>query len=153
MTDLIELRKLAEDATQGEWCAKLEQCPYPNWYLIYSEQVDPPLIVQVLRGSSIAGIASHSDSYTEKTPRAVAAHANAAYIAAANPATVITLLDQLQALEQEVEEIKSFWKEAMLRNRNMLDELQTLKAQMKQISDNNIGQLIETSQNLGLYDK
>ena len=94
-----ELRRLAEAATQGKWEAKLEQGPYPNWYLIYSEKVEPPLIVQVLRGSSWAGLASHADYFSEKTPRDVAAHANAAYIAAANPAAILSLLDRLEKAE------------------------------------------------------
>lgn len=96
-----ELRKLAEAATHGEWSVKLQESPYPNWYLIYSEQVDPPLIVQVLRGSSMAGLASNPDYFTEKTPRDVAAHANAEYIAAANPAAILSLLDRLEAAEAQ----------------------------------------------------
>lgn len=103
-----ELRKLAEAATQGKWSVKLQESPYPNWYLIYSEQVDPPLIVQVLRGSSVVGLASHPDYFTEKTPRDTAAHANAAYIAAANPAAILSLLDRLEKAEKDAERCKRF---------------------------------------------
>lgn len=69
--------------TPGPWTFKRESSPYPNWYLVYSEYSDPPLIVQVLRGTSVVGLQSNADYYTYKTPREVAAEANARLIAAA----------------------------------------------------------------------
>jgi hypothetical protein len=73
---LIELRKLAEAATQGEW--------ENNGTRVY--------LPQNLGGFDIRNAPN--------------ANVNAAYIAAVNPAAVISLLNQIQALQAENERLK-----------------------------------------------
>jgi Ead/Ea22-like protein len=78
--ELIELRKLAEAATQGEW-----RYDYDEGYC------------GELIASNGVSICSFVDEPTAS---------DAAYIAAANPAAVISLLDKLQSLQAEVAEHK-----------------------------------------------
>lgn len=66
--------------TPTPWTMQLASGPYPNWFLIYAEKSNPPLIVQVLRGTSIASQMGHTDYYDDRTPRHLAAEANAAFI-------------------------------------------------------------------------
>lgn len=93
-----QLKEAALKATPGPWRSQREISPYPNWYLVYADKADPPLIVQVLRGTSMFDMSSKIDYFTEKTPRDQAAEANAAFIAAANPATILALLGCVEAL-------------------------------------------------------
>ena len=97
-----QLKEAALKATPGPWRSQREISPYPNWYLVYADKADPPLIVQVLRGTSMFDMSSKIDYFTEKTPRDQAAEANAAFIAAANPATTLALLECVEALRHVV---------------------------------------------------
>ena len=87
MTDREELRKLAEAATPGPWdCYR----PHPN-YRAYS-------VDRVMPGGYLGeDVATTGDVHAEK---------NGAYIAAANPAAVLDLLDQLNAAESKLAAVR-----------------------------------------------
>ena len=109
MFDTSELRRLAEAATQGEWRQQQESGPYPNWHLVYSSNIEPPLLCQVLRGDSFADMCSKTPYYDDKSLRSVMAEANAKFIAAANPQTVLALLDRIQSLEAMLHEVREVY--------------------------------------------
>ena len=87
MSDLSKLRELAENATPGEWEAG------DAW--VYTDPIYP----DDRRLSDVLGMKFADEE------RAEAEHArglrNAEFIAAANPATVLALLDRLEAAERE----------------------------------------------------
>lgn len=91
MTDTNELRRLAQRATPGPWEAEgqggIQMDGTRDAYVIYSEGV-----------RSIASVRLISDRQARGN--------TAAYIAAANPATVLELLDELDRLRIEVARLK-----------------------------------------------
>ena len=81
--DVAELRRLAENATPGPWDYYR---PHPNYRAYAVDQVMPG-------GYLGEAVATTEDVYAEK---------NAAFIAAANPAVVLGLLDATDALRAEL---------------------------------------------------
>ena len=81
--DVAELRRLAEAATPGPWdCYR----PHPNYRAYAVDRVMPG-------GHLGEDVATTGDVYAEE---------NGAYIAAANPAAVLALLDDADALRAEL---------------------------------------------------
>lgn len=86
MTDVSELRALAEAATPGPWDTR-------------AERMRPRAIV-VAGTEQVADAAEHvhwTDAQCER---------NAAFIAAANPSAILSLLDRLAALEAETKRLR-----------------------------------------------
>lgn len=79
MTDLNKLRELAEVATQGPW---------------YCDECDPA------DGHALAWIGKWFIETAHRMPYADQ-QADASFIAAANPAAIIALLDRLEAAERD----------------------------------------------------
>jgi hypothetical protein len=100
---LIELRKLAEAATPGAWA-------------VFSEPVLSPFhaameLSRLPHGTpefqnTLAMVVDDRNLVTSVTGCGKYSEANAAYIAAANPAKVIELLDALEAQAAEIERLK-----------------------------------------------
>lgn len=86
-----ELRRLAEAATQGEWKWDGNVCDYDPYHespwLVDEKDSYPPIL-----GGQIK----------------CANPANASYIAAANPAAILELLDRLEKAEKDAERCKRF---------------------------------------------
>lgn len=89
MTDLTELRRLAEAAPPGEWRACGANDGQCTCGLVWSVPLDIPIATTAM-----------ADNLMEPA-QAVAARD---YIAAANPATVLTLLDRIETLEAQLED-------------------------------------------------
>lgn len=80
MTDTAQLRELAEKATPGGWC--IGRVMYP--YVHVNKDPDKDGYCEAIGSTRTA----HGQEHDE---------ANAAYIAAANPQTILTLLDELES--------------------------------------------------------
>ena len=87
MTDTKELRRLAEAATPGEW--------YRHYTKIY---IQHPMF-NAPRLKEPRGVVATAKEFHQSTQ----GEQNAAYIAAANPATILALLDRLDAAERVCE--------------------------------------------------
>lgn len=85
MIDTIELRKLTQAATSGEWYVKRGNYIYGRNEVTDGEEVWYPVI-----------------ACTDDDEVNVNFEANAAFIAAANPAAISELLDRLEAAEKDV---------------------------------------------------
>lgn len=106
MTDLSELEKLARAATPGPWVAE-NYVDEVGLSVIASDEADyisNPSRGQVCHVSVIAG-ATGDDRDGAKT--------NAAYIAAANPETILALIAERDALRAGLEEIEAERDEAL----------------------------------------
>ena len=86
-SDLDRLEALARAATPGPWEARPDPQAYPNWYLVYADKAEPPLLAQVLTGTSMYSM--RSDLWPERSRQA---KLDATFIAAANPSTVLRLI-------------------------------------------------------------
>ena len=86
--DVAELRRLAEAATPGPWDYYR---PHPNYRAYAVDRVMPG-------GHLGEDVATTGDVYAEE---------NGAYIAAANPAVVLALLDERDALAAKVERVRA----------------------------------------------
>ncbi len=86
--DTQRLRELAQKATPGSWYSKWpeERC---TWVDI---------------GNSRYPVAYTGDCFNDAP--------NAEYIAAANPATVLALLDELQAMREDLNDARNGWEQA-----------------------------------------
>ena len=89
--DVAELRRLAENATPGPWDYYR---PHPNYRAYAVDRVMPGGYL----GEDVA------------TTGGVYAEENGAYIAAANPAVVLALLDERDALAAKVERVRALHK-------------------------------------------
>ncbi|HBO4894653.1 TPA: ead/Ea22-like family protein [Pseudomonas aeruginosa] len=89
MTDHAELRRLAKAATPGEWSAVWEEGDDTAWPNLFP-------IIQAENGETVIGNEGfYSDLEQDK--------ANAQFCAAANPKTVLALLDEINRLKVENE--------------------------------------------------
>lgn len=85
MTDHAELRRLAEAATPGEWSAVWEEGDDTAWPNLFP-------IIQAENGETVIGNEGfYSDLEQDK--------ANAQFCAAANPKTVLALLDEIDGMK------------------------------------------------------
>lgn len=84
MTDHAELRRLAKAATPGEWSAVWEEGDDTAWPNLFP-------IIQAENGETVIGNEGfYSDLEQDK--------ANAQFCAAANPKTILALLDEIDGL-------------------------------------------------------
>jgi hypothetical protein len=90
MTDTARLRELAGKATPGEWTSTRAKYPVD---LEYDYSIDAP-------GAPVIAEVFGRDAKGGKPP----AGANAAYIAAANPTAILSLLDELDASKARIAE-------------------------------------------------
>ncbi|MGU1427482.1 ead/Ea22-like family protein [Pseudomonas aeruginosa] len=87
MTDHAELRRLAKAATPGEWSAVWEEGDDTAWPNLFP-------IIQAENGETVIGNEGfYSDLEQDK--------ANAQFCAAANPKTVLAMLDEIDGLKAE----------------------------------------------------
>ncbi len=92
MTDHAELRRLAKAATPGEWSAVWEEGDDAAWANLFP-------IIQAENGETVIGNEGfYSDLEQDK--------ANAQFCAAANPKTVLALLDEIDRLKAENEVLR-----------------------------------------------
>ncbi len=92
MTDHAELRRLAKAATPGEWYAVWEEGDDTAWPNLFP-------IVQAENGETVIGNEGfYSDLEQDK--------ANAQFCAAANPKTILALLDEIDGLKAENETLR-----------------------------------------------
>lgn len=92
MTDHAELRRLAKAATPGEWSAVWEEGDDTAWPNLFP-------IIQAENGETVIGNEGfYSDLEQDK--------ANAQFCAAANPKTVLALLDEIDRLKAENEALR-----------------------------------------------
>ncbi|WNO05997.1 ead/Ea22-like family protein [Rhodoferax mekongensis] len=87
-----ELRRLAEDATQGEWhwdCDEVKGDPFGR--VRYQVITSGKTITKIYYSSYEGGPTNAKD--------------DAAYIAAANPAAILELLDRLEKAEKDAERL------------------------------------------------
>jgi hypothetical protein len=104
-----ELRELAEKASKGEWHA-------------WSDMPNAPRIrIGVSRQSPIEGCGYDSHCIALVRPEFEDADANGRFIAAANPQTVLGLLDRIEALEKDAERYR--W----LRDRLSIEDVEQLE--------------------------
>ncbi|MFK1397332.1 ead/Ea22-like family protein [Pseudomonas aeruginosa] len=114
MTDHAELRRLAKAATPGEWSAVWEEGDDTAWPNLFP-------IIQAENGETVIGNEGfYSDLERDK--------ANAQFCAAANPKTVLALLDEIDRLKAENEVLRGALKQfaEMLKSINVpidLDEI------------------------------
>ncbi|MBY9835067.1 ead/Ea22-like family protein [Pseudomonas aeruginosa] len=114
MTDHAELRRLAKAATPGEWSAVWEEGDDTAWPNLFP-------IIQAENGETVIGNEGfYSDLEQDK--------ANAQFCAAANPKTVLALLDEIDGLKAENEALRGALKQfaEMLKSINVpidLDEI------------------------------
>ncbi|HHX0886497.1 TPA: ead/Ea22-like family protein [Pseudomonas aeruginosa] len=89
MTDHAELRRLAKAATPGEWSAVWEEGDDTAWPNLFP-------IIQAENGETVIGNEGfYSDLEQDK--------ANAQFCAAANPKTILALLDEIDGLRSRLE--------------------------------------------------
>lgn len=89
MTDHAELRRLAKAATPGEWYAVWEEGDDTAWPNLFP-------IVQAENGETVIGNEGfYSDLEQDK--------ANAQFCAAANPKTILALLDEIDGMRSRLE--------------------------------------------------
>lgn len=94
MTDHAELRRLAKAATPGEWSAVWEEGDDTAWPNLFP-------IIQAENGETVIGNEGfYSDLEQDK--------ANAQFCAAANPKTVLAMLDEIDGLKAENEALRRF---------------------------------------------
>ncbi|HHG4665873.1 TPA: ead/Ea22-like family protein [Pseudomonas aeruginosa] len=92
MTDHAELRRLAKAATPGEWSAVWEEGDDTAWPNLFP-------IIQAENGETVIGNEGfYSDLEQDK--------ANAQFCAAANPKTILALLDEIDRLKAENETLR-----------------------------------------------
>ncbi|HCU2049277.1 TPA: ead/Ea22-like family protein [Pseudomonas aeruginosa] len=92
MTDHTELRRLAKAATPGEWSAVWEEGDDTAWSNLFP-------IIQAENGETVIGNEGfYSDLEQDK--------ANAKFCAAANPKTILALLDEIGRLKAENEALR-----------------------------------------------
>lgn len=85
MTDHAELRRLAKAATPGEWSAVWEEGDDTAWQNLFP-------IIQAENGETVIGNEGfYSDLEQDK--------ANAQFCAAANPKTILALLDEIDGMK------------------------------------------------------
>lgn len=90
MTDKLELRRLAEAATPGPWKACGSARGGCGCGMVWSHRADVP-VAEAWRGDREAPEPSEG------------AKANAAFIAGANPAALLALLDELEACKADAD--------------------------------------------------
>lgn len=95
MEQIKELRRLAEAATPGEWRHD------DNWRVYCPSRQDIGV------ATTASGLV-HSSKGTDRISRDEAA-ANAAFIAAANPATILEILDRLERAEKALASCQWYW--------------------------------------------
>lgn len=96
MTMTHELRKLAEAATPGPWLYRPDNIDDWGWVRTsHEEDGFKPLVAEALRGS----MKDNSDFDEHRRNKTDPYYHNAAYIAAANPKTILELLDRIAELE------------------------------------------------------
>ncbi|WP_225006414.1 ead/Ea22-like family protein [Pseudomonas aeruginosa] len=92
MTDHAELQRLAKAATPGEWSAVWEEGDDTAWPNLFP-------IIQAENGETVIGNEGfYSDLEQDK--------ANAQFCAAANPKTILALLDEIDRLKAENEALR-----------------------------------------------
>lgn len=93
---ISQLRKLAKDATTGEWV------PFIGHKNVMAIGIKDKSVDQIIAWSGFDGC--HEPKYKQK--------ANCKFIAAANPQTVLHLLDELEALQNKLARIEGKGKNA-----------------------------------------
>jgi hypothetical protein len=95
--DLVELRRLAEAATSGPWRTDPGPDYDPTDWVIFAgpRGKKATLVAQMNPDPSLEGWATTNTALFGDAPLGDARFDNAAYIAAANPATILYLLDLL----------------------------------------------------------
>ena len=123
-TERDALRKLAEAATPGPWA-------FGTFHRLLVVQVDKHGYAD--KHSAIADIGAGSIPW-DATAESMQEYNDAEYIAAANPAAVITLLDQLQSQAERIKELEKQHIERLLRIEKEVDvlvaERDTLRAEL-----------------------
>ncbi|HFH2906914.1 ead/Ea22-like family protein [Pseudomonas aeruginosa] len=133
MTDHTELRRLAKAATPGEWSAVWEEGDDTAWSNLFP-------IIQAENGETVIGNEGfYSDLEQDK--------ANAKFCAAANPKTILALLDEIDRLSDELSACTEhpggcgYWREAAKRRAEERDqikaEVERFKEANREISETN----------------
>ncbi|HEV7352546.1 MAG TPA: hypothetical protein VGN74_05395 [Brevundimonas sp.] len=95
MTDLTELERLAKDASEGPWTALFGETRYHE-----CDDADPWAVILTPRRHEVVTL---YERYARKGEDRSDYDADAAFIAAANPATVLDLIARIRHLEAERE--------------------------------------------------
>ncbi len=106
MTDLDKLEALAKAATQGPW--KGRQPPYSEGATYIEAEL--PCINGLSAWFSVALVPAPSEEEVGYSDGAIDGCSNAAFIAAANPATILSLIASAREAAAEIEKLKEAWK-------------------------------------------